>query len=33
VKGTAAYDDTISNHPDYFAKDASGRLITVVAAG
>jgi len=30
--GTAEYNSLMANHPDYFARDASGNLITVQAA-
>lgn len=32
VKGTPLYDQIMREHPEYFARDAQGRLITVKAA-
>jgi hypothetical protein len=33
VAGTAEYETLMAEHPDYFARDAEGNLITVAAAG
>jgi hypothetical protein len=33
VAGTAEYETLMAEHPDYFARDAQGNLITVTAAG